>query len=403
MRSRNVGRAVLVAGVSVLLTACSGGQQKTSDQGEKSVSDNQGTSSGNEIPTAVLGEVLRAHQQGLGHMERYEYPQAVEAFREVHEKAPGWSPGAINLAIALLNQGGESSEEAEDTGTVRTTSRLDEALALLGDVFVREPKNPHVLYCRGILLEYLGRIADAHEAFEAVTEIDPGDGHAWFKFGATLPSERDPNQPAGPERARELIAIFTRALECNPYLVPAMYKLQQAYSWDGKRERQAELIDLFQRLNPKQNVAAHADTAETTYGEMGRYAAIIDWNPATADTPEPVAPPRFEAPSRLKVALPEGDRWAVAADFQGRSRFTVAPTPGSAFRWRFSTPMGTAGSTSTSPGPSWERRASATPYYITGQMAASRTSPHRQSCHSIAPASAWRQETSTPMAGSTSP
>ncbi len=39
-------------------------------------------------------------------MERYEYGQAVESFQEVHERAPGWIAGSINLALALLNDVG---------------------------------------------------------------------------------------------------------------------------------------------------------------------------------------------------------------------------------------------------------------------------------------------------------
>src|SRR4051794_23143478 len=52
------------------------------------------------IPAGEVEAVMRAHLQGLGHMERYEYDQAAKAFREVHERAPDWSAVSINLAIA---------------------------------------------------------------------------------------------------------------------------------------------------------------------------------------------------------------------------------------------------------------------------------------------------------------
>ncbi len=66
-----------------------------------------------EIPSDRLTTVMNAHYRGLGAMERYEYASASEAFREVHQLAPGWTPGTINLAIALLNQGGEAEIEAQ--------------------------------------------------------------------------------------------------------------------------------------------------------------------------------------------------------------------------------------------------------------------------------------------------
>ncbi|MHC5541757.1 hypothetical protein ACYOEI_26365, partial [Singulisphaera rosea] len=69
-----------------------------------------------EIPSAEMDKVVGEHLRGLGHMERYEYDKAAEAFREVHERAPGWIPGSINLAIAYLNQTGTQAEGAKAGG-----------------------------------------------------------------------------------------------------------------------------------------------------------------------------------------------------------------------------------------------------------------------------------------------
>ncbi len=46
----------------------------------------------NEITSSEVPAVMAAHYQGLGHMERYEYREAVEAFREVLKRAPGGFP-----------------------------------------------------------------------------------------------------------------------------------------------------------------------------------------------------------------------------------------------------------------------------------------------------------------------
>ena len=54
----------------------------------------------NEIPPPSWRRSWRLISRGSGYMEQYEYGKAAKAFREVRRRAPGWIPGAINLAIA---------------------------------------------------------------------------------------------------------------------------------------------------------------------------------------------------------------------------------------------------------------------------------------------------------------
>ena len=67
---------------------------------------------------------MKAHFEGLGHMEQYEYAKAAENFRKVHELAPGWIPGSINLAIALLNDTGVKVEAAKKAGGAEPAGQL---------------------------------------------------------------------------------------------------------------------------------------------------------------------------------------------------------------------------------------------------------------------------------------
>ena len=161
-----------------------------------------------------------------------------------------------------------------------------------------------------------GAVRRSAQGFQAVVELDPKEGHAWYKLGSTLSSAADPTRPAGPPEAPKLIEIYSKALEENPYLVPALYKLQMAYAWSRQPEKQKELLERWRQLNPKQTASAPGDPAETVYGEMGRYATVIDWSPRPKTGAAAVQPPRFEVPARLNVTLPEGDRWAAASDFQ---------------------------------------------------------------------------------------
>ncbi|WP_435019235.1 FG-GAP-like repeat-containing protein [Tundrisphaera sp. TA3] len=286
-----------------------------------------------QIPHDQLNAVIAAHYRGLGAMERYEYAAGIEAFREVHQRAPGWIPGMINLAIALLNEGGEAAQEADDPDRARAEglpkTNMQQALRLLDEVLKEQKDHPAALYCKGIILEFEGQLAEAHAQFARVAEIDPGDPNVWLELGSTLTDPEDPTRLAGPPQAATLIEYYTKALERNPYLVPALFKLQTAYSWSGDREARAKVLALWDKLNPKRNAAAPGDLAAQVYGEMGKYARII--NPFAVPEP-PLAsdpPPRFAAPEPIQITLDEGDRWSTAADFRGekgklgwaRSRF----------------------------------------------------------------------------------
>ena len=85
-----------------------------------------------EIPPSELTAVMAAHFKGLGLMEQYEYRKAAEAFREIHTRAPGWIPGAINLAIALLNDSGVQAEAAKKAGGGAARQQLRRGLAASG-------------------------------------------------------------------------------------------------------------------------------------------------------------------------------------------------------------------------------------------------------------------------------
>ena len=353
MGTRIGSRAVRIACVCALASACGRGGARPGggpDAPGGSGTDNRPAASRNDVPADVLSEVLHAHREGSGTWSATSTPRRSRRSRSSTRRRPGGFPVPSTWRSPCSTRGESRPRRRRSRGRTRPEStKLDQALILLSDVLRRDPENPHAHYSRGIILQNQGRIAEAHEDFQAVTEIDPTDGHAWFQYGSTLLSEKDPNRTAGPDQSTELIAIFTRALECNPYLVPALYRLQQAYSWRGDSETQSELIALFQRLNPKQNVSAHADTAETSYGAMGRYASIIDWNPSTKPPHPAAVPPRFDSPSRLKVSLPRGDRWATAADYTGARRSSVGPGPASEPRSSRSTPTATAGSTCSCP------------------------------------------------------
>ncbi len=296
-----------------------------------------------EIPPAQLDQVVRAHFEGLGHMERYEYRQAVEEFREVHERAPGWIPGSINLAIALLNDNGTKVEESKKKGG-SAGNNFDEALGLLDEVLTRAPDQLNAHYCRGLILEFLGgeNTPKAHQDFLFVTEKDPTDGHAWYKVGSTLGTPEDPVQPAGPDQAKQLIGFYEKALDCNPNLVTALFKLQAAYSWARQRDKQQDLLARWRKLNPKTNPAGPGDTAEAFYGESGKYAKVINPFGAGTQPAEVVNAPRFDAPAALQVKLASRGELGSSrgSPSRARPRAGTVRRNGDHFRCRRRWPLG---------------------------------------------------------------
>jgi tetratricopeptide (TPR) repeat protein len=337
------GTVVITAAGLLAISACGGGGPEPAAPSANPARSQPATATTapgeplkNEIPSGDLEKVMAAHYRGLGHMEQYEYKQAVEDFREVRKCAPGWIPGLTNLAIALLNDSGVKAEEAKKAGAEPAPDNYDEALELLAGVLERDPDNPYAHYSRGIILESKGNLAEAHRHFKRVTEIDPNDGSAWFRAGSTLSVSLSSNAAERREQAKQSMVLYEKALACDPYLTPAFYKLAFAYVYAGEPQKQKELLARWNEMNPDRPgpVPGPGSTAaDPAYGDTGKYATIVDPFPRPEPSPQrPDAPPKFEAPRPLNVTLPPGDRWVKPADFTGplavigraRARFGAA-------------------------------------------------------------------------------
>ena len=107
------GLVVIMAAGLVAISACGGGNTDPAAvppnpaAAESAATVEPAGPLKNEIPPGEIEKVMAAHYRGLGHMEQYKYLKADSTiFREVRRRAPGWIPGSINLAIALLNDSG---------------------------------------------------------------------------------------------------------------------------------------------------------------------------------------------------------------------------------------------------------------------------------------------------------
>jgi FG-GAP-like repeat/ASPIC and UnbV len=331
MRASHSSLCFLILIVSFVSVPCDGqalqdtGQPRpAAPSAEKPAGQPRAVSGLEGIPPNQLAPVMEAHYRGIGLMERYDYVRAEAAFRDAHQRAPNWVPGMINLAIANY-YGGDIDRRPE--------ADWKRAIDLLTRAIEREPENLSAHYCRGLVLRAQDQQADAHQEFLIVTRADPTDAYAWLQVGATLPDIDGPRRPIVLARIeKKLIPIYTKAVEQNPFLLTALYHLQNCYRLTGNRAKADDVLQRWRLLNRDTNLGGAGETASNYYGEQGRYALLIDPFPASTGEPRSGPPPRFEAPVPLKISLRAGERWARPDDFVGtlavigraRARFGAA-------------------------------------------------------------------------------
>src|SRR5262249_46999396 len=104
-------------------------------------------------PPPDMVKVLEANSRGVGHLERFKFAEAVEAFEEGARLAPDWLPGRINLAIALMNYA-----RGDDVPPDQKQEVNARAETLFKDILKSEPNNAYAHFCLGLMLYNQGNI-----------------------------------------------------------------------------------------------------------------------------------------------------------------------------------------------------------------------------------------------------
>jgi len=181
---------------------------------------------------------------------------------------------------------GEEVEASKKSGGGSALGNFDEALQLVTGVMEHDPDNPHAHFCTGIILEQQGDLRGAHKHFRRVTELDPQDATSWYWTASTLTDPENPLLSTSPKLAKEQAAIYSKALELDPYLPQAIYKLSFVSRLAGESLKQKALLDRWERINPdrRQPVPGPGNSAAKVYGEMGkgpknnnRYTLVVLW------------------------------------------------------------------------------------------------------------------------------
>jgi len=249
-------------------------------------------------PPPDLIAAAHANTRGVGHMERFEYPEAQQAFEEAIRLAPDWLPARINKGIAQLNQ----QNPADKT----LSEHLSQARQTFESVLAEDPKNPHATYCLGIIAYYLNDLPEAYARFQKIRDIDPNDPHTWLRLGIT--------QPEGP-RSGEAAVCFEKALQLDPYLNEARYRLAQTLIAENQKKAM-ELFDEHRRLLE----ADQFSESGIKYAEMGKYADVIGRDVSRLGKTDFGPLPTFAPHDGFQVKLAVGAHWATAADLSPITR-----------------------------------------------------------------------------------
>jgi tetratricopeptide (TPR) repeat protein len=225
--------------LALLLTGCngSGSAPKTSNTA--------GNLSNDASAFVAPDELLELNNQGIAYMEQFDdgggYPRAIKVFEEIVRRWPAWTPGKFNLAVAHLNHNNK-----EDT------ERLSRVRRLLEEILSTDGQNARAHYTLGFLLQYEGKMEEALPHFEKVClSLAPTDAMSWMRLGDCL----DAASPAGDSRAASGESVLTpekcyaKALELNPNLPAAYYKMSMNLVREGKLDEATKLRERFSALS----------------------------------------------------------------------------------------------------------------------------------------------------------
>src|SRR4051812_19692538 len=222
-------------------------------------------------PVADHDAAVAANLRGIALLEQQKYEPAQKELEEAVRLDPDWVPARVNLGISLLNQ--------QPSDTKALAPPTEQAKQVLNEVLARDADNKHAHYCIGIIEQYVGHLPQAHEHYVIVNRLDPDDPHTWLRLGAS-----DPNGAQSPEAGQ----CYEKALKIDPYLNEARYRLFQSLTGTDP-DRAKSLLAEFDKLR-----TADWETGSSLekYGEQGKYAHPIGWEPTGKPAVGPV--PLFE-------------------------------------------------------------------------------------------------------------
>jgi hypothetical protein len=221
---------------------------------------------------------IAANNRGVGLMGMYKYDDADDVFRALAREHPDWVDVNVNLAIATFNRQQEGDEAI--------------AMEILLAALETEPDNLRARYCTGLLM-YRSALAGAIDHLEFVARSDPADPYAAYFYGSALEQA---------DRADEALAEYRRALDLDPYLRSAIYRISRILLRSGRTDEGMTLQETFQKLadNPR------ARTIDFVYTKMGPKAEALAVGLSVPVSPQPSGPLFADAVPLLPAGPTDG-------------------------------------------------------------------------------------------------
>ncbi len=210
---------------------------------------------------AADAELIARNNEGVGLMGQFKYNEAADVFRELLTVSPDEPDINVNLAIAVLNQQGETN--------------VAEALQILDRVIEANPNHVRANYTAGLLRMFQGPPNDPLPYFLKAAEADESDPAAAYLLGRTY------EQASEWELASQW---YDRAIQRSPYYASAILGQSRLARQRGDRDAAMAWIEEFQKI--KSNPRAEAfEFAYTSAGQHAMAAPIGEPPPPTAIPP----------------------------------------------------------------------------------------------------------------------
>ena len=189
---------------------------------------------------------------GVLYKEQGRLDDAIAAYQQALERAPGYAAAHYNLGYAYREKGetGVAAEcfrravdnDPEHAGALaalgqvlKKSGQTDDAVSFLKRAIVLMPDDAELHCDLGDALQTLGQLPDASAAYQRSLQLDPKQSRAWYSAGCAESSRKE---------YAAAIGCFQRALEIHPDWAEAQHNLGQVFFKLGQVE---EALDLFRR------------------------------------------------------------------------------------------------------------------------------------------------------------
>jgi len=199
-------------------------------------------------------DALRLNNLGVAYLNQGRVTEALDSFRQAHERNPSLAAARMNEGIALIQ-----------------AQRLTDARDALLDATRRQPASARAWYNLGLAYRTLGESEAAVGAFERVAQIDPNDADTLYFLGQ-LHLQAGRYEPA--------VATFVKSLSLDARHVSAEFGLARAYQLSGNATAAAQHLARFDELSK----SGRTKPISSAYGDQGPYSTA---EPIAGDDPVP--------------------------------------------------------------------------------------------------------------------